>query len=109
MTPNVPDGFPINTIGVMRALCAVAASHPEKLTQAFEAIYHAVWAEGKPAQKPEIWEGILEEVLGGEAARGVVEKVCAFCFLLLLYLVMNDGWGSLMSRDRLRRRRRRIS
>ncbi|KAK5009213.1 hypothetical protein LTR16_005486, partial [Cryomyces antarcticus] len=59
MAATMPDGFPPLTLSCQRALCALLLAVPEaqaqeKLTAAFDALYHAFWVERRPIQTPEV-------------------------------------------------------
>ncbi|KAM5451844.1 putative glutathione transferase [Microsporum audouinii] len=70
-----PEGFPVNTLAVQRALCAIAEDRPEKLTASLDALYHALWVKADSAVgKPEGFLPVLESVIGKEAAVKVAEK-----------------------------------
>lgn len=59
----------------MRALCAIEASDPQKLTPAFDALYKAYWVEGKPVDTQEVYSAALVEALGEDGARKAIEAV----------------------------------
>ena len=43
-----------------------------------DALYHAFWAEKKGVQLPEVYEPILQEVLGTDKAERVIQEVSIF-------------------------------
>lgn len=59
----------------MRTLCAVQIAQPEKLVDAFDALYNGMWVQGKAVHKPEVFTSILSDVLGADAAKQMVAKV----------------------------------
>lgn len=74
---HVPEGFPPMTLGVQRALCAVSQLFPEKLAQALEELFSAFWIEGNiNVGKPEVFDPILERVLGKKEKDQVTVAVC---------------------------------
>ncbi|TKA75522.1 hypothetical protein B0A49_02821 [Cryomyces minteri] len=79
MAATVPDGFPPLTLSCQRALCALLLAVPEaqaqeKLTAAFDALYHAFWVERRPIQTPEVLGEVLAKVLGEEVGGRVMQN-----------------------------------
>ncbi|EEP77915.1 conserved hypothetical protein [Uncinocarpus reesii 1704] len=75
MTLKPAKGFPVQTLALQRALCAMASKDPGKLVSCLDALYHSHWVEANPEiGKPEGFMPILEQVVGKEAAEGVTEK-----------------------------------
>ncbi len=72
---STPDPFPQPTLNTQRALCAIEASHPDKLTDCFAALYQAFWVEGQTIGKPEVISPVLAKVLGEENTKSVMEKM----------------------------------
>ena len=70
---EIPAGFPPNTLPAQRALCTIQSQHPEKLPEAFEALYRTFWIEGQPINEPGIVAKALAKVFGEGKARGIVE------------------------------------
>ena len=71
-----PKGFPIRTLAVQRALCAVSQRTPEKLADVIGALFHAFWAEGNTTVgEPEGFAPILEGVLGKPETQEVIAAV----------------------------------
>lgn len=68
----------------MRSLCALQLTRPEKLIDAFDALYRGMWVERKPIHKPEVYTDILTTLLGEETAKEVLTKVSLMLLLLLL-------------------------
>ncbi|GAB7355203.1 hypothetical protein MBLNU459_g5757t2 [Dothideomycetes sp. NU459] len=75
MDGKMPEGFPVNTVSVMRALCVLSQSHPDKLAESFAQLYHALWAEHKDAHKPDVYVPILAGIVGESEAKKVAEQV----------------------------------
>ncbi|EZF75545.1 hypothetical protein H105_02957 [Trichophyton soudanense CBS 452.61] len=75
ITEAMPDGFPVFTLAVQRALCVVAADHPEKLASCIDALYNTLWVNRDSSViKPEGYVPVLETVIGKDAAIKVAEK-----------------------------------
>ncbi|EFE34925.1 2-hydroxychromene-2-carboxylate isomerase, putative [Trichophyton benhamiae CBS 112371] len=75
ITEAMPDGFPVFTLAVQRALCVVAADHPEKLAGCIDALYNTLWVKRDSSViKPEGYVPVLETVIGKDAAIKVAEK-----------------------------------
>jgi len=75
MTEEMPDGFPPLTLNVQRALTALNTERPEALADTLDALYHALWVEGKPIQKPEVAITCFAKALESEeAAKTMFEK-----------------------------------
>jgi 2-hydroxychromene-2-carboxylate isomerase len=63
MSEGTPEGFPINTLVTQRALTALNMKSPEKFQNVLAALYHALWVENKPINKPEVVIPIMAQVL----------------------------------------------
>ncbi|KAI1964816.1 hypothetical protein LOZ58_001506 [Ophidiomyces ophidiicola] len=76
ITPETPKGFPIMTLAVQRALCAVVSEVPNKLAPCLDALYHSLWVESNSeVGKPEGFVPVLSRVLGNETAEKMALKV----------------------------------
>ncbi|ODH34249.1 hypothetical protein ACO22_03142 [Paracoccidioides brasiliensis] len=72
MYPTYPDGFPILTLSVQRALCAIPEA---KLPSCFDALYRAFWVEGNSKiNNPETYLPVLESAVGKEIAKDALAK-----------------------------------
>ena len=62
---------------VERALAAVSAQYPQKLTPCIDALYEAYWVKGVDGnmEKPEGFGPVLEQVLGKDVATEIIQKV----------------------------------
>lgn len=60
----------------MRAMCALELSQPEKIPDAFAAVYQAGWVERQRYEQPEVFGKVFEELLGVDAGKEVMGKVC---------------------------------
>ncbi|KAF3480851.1 putative 2-hydroxychromene-2-carboxylate isomerase [Arthroderma uncinatum] len=75
ITETTPEGFPVNTLAVQRALCVIAEDHLEKLVGCIDAFYHALWVKSdSTVGMPEGYVPVLERVIGKDAAIKVAEK-----------------------------------
>lgn len=63
----MPSPFPQLTVHAMRVVCAVQSLHPEKFDDYIHALFRAFWVDLKPISKPEVFGGVLAEVLGDKA------------------------------------------
>lgn len=72
---KTPEGFPPNTITAQRALVAIQASNPSKLSSAFASLYQSFWVEAKPIGKPETVSAALANVLSEGEVKDVMAKV----------------------------------
>ncbi|KAJ5778208.1 thioredoxin-like protein [Penicillium odoratum] len=73
---KMPDGFPIKTLGVQRALCVIEQKAPSKLPSAIEALYRSLWID-RNSEIGEI-EGlvpVLESVLGNQATQEILSAM----------------------------------
>jgi len=70
---EMPAGFPPNTLPAQRALCTIQSQHPEKLPEAFEALYQTFWIEGQAIGEPGVVAKALAGVFGEERAGELVE------------------------------------
>lgn len=72
----MPDGFPIKTLAVQRALCSVAQKAPAKLASVIEALYHSLWVERySKIGEPEGFALVLEAILGKQATQEILSAV----------------------------------
>ncbi|EGE79554.1 hypothetical protein RJZ56_003343 [Blastomyces dermatitidis] len=72
MYPDMPKGFPILTMSVQRALCAIPA---EQLPACFDALYKELWVEGNSQlNDPKTFLPILEAAVGKEMAANALEQ-----------------------------------
>ncbi|OAT06112.1 hypothetical protein, variant [Blastomyces gilchristii SLH14081] len=72
MYPDMPKGFPILTMSVQRALCAIPA---EQLPACFDALYKELWVEGNSQlNAPKTFLPILEAAVGKEMAANALEQ-----------------------------------
>ncbi|OJD19942.1 hypothetical protein AJ78_00136 [Emergomyces pasteurianus Ep9510] len=70
--PTTPEGFPISTMSVQRALCAIPAA---QLPLCFDALYKAFWVEGNPKiADAETLLPILESAVGKEIAANALAQ-----------------------------------
>ena len=75
MNEEMPKGFPPQTLPIQRCLCALEISSPEKLTDAYDQLYHTFWAEGNSTiAKPDTFGPILVKALGEEQAKDVMKR-----------------------------------
>jgi 2-hydroxychromene-2-carboxylate isomerase len=71
-----PKGFPIRTLPVQRALCAISQRTPEKLAEVIDAIFHSFWVDGNTTVgAPEGFAPLIESVLGKQETEEVVSAV----------------------------------
>lgn len=71
MLDKSPEGFPPNTLTIMRALCALTILKPGKegkeiLIRVLDVLFPAYWVEGKRTFEKGILGSVLGEVLGEE-------------------------------------------
>jgi 2-hydroxychromene-2-carboxylate isomerase len=68
MTTGLPPDFPANTLPVMRALCAIAASDTQqqqsRLTRALDALFARHWVDAVATHKPEVLKQTLVGLFG---------------------------------------------
>lgn len=57
----------------MRALAAIQANNPSKLTAAISALSEAFWLHHEPISKPEVVSAILSKALGDADAKAAME------------------------------------
>lgn len=74
VSAQAPEGSPINTLLIQRALTSLNLSHPHLLPQALGAFYHAFWVSFAAPQKPENTLSILASVVGDTEAKTVFER-----------------------------------
>ncbi|KAJ6104467.1 thioredoxin-like protein [Penicillium sp. IBT 18751x] len=76
MADRPPDGFPVRTLAVQRALCALSLKAPAKMPAALEALYRAFWVERNSAvAEPEGFLPILENVLGKHGTEEILSAM----------------------------------
>lgn len=84
----MPDGFPIKTLAVQRALCSVAQKAPAKLASVIEALYRSLWIErNSKIGEPEGFAPILEGILGKQATQEILSAVS---FLVFHFVTFNN-------------------
>lgn len=69
MLDKSPEGFPPNTLTIMRALCALTVLKPGKegqelLIKVLDVLFPSYWVEGKRTFEKEILVAALRKVLG---------------------------------------------
>ncbi|KAK9847576.1 HCCA isomerase/glutathione S-transferase kappa [Penicillium brevicompactum] len=68
-----PKGFPIRTLPVQRALCAISQRNPEKLADVIGAIFHSFWVDGNTTVgDAEGFAPLVESVLGAQETQEVI-------------------------------------
>jgi 2-hydroxychromene-2-carboxylate isomerase len=73
---KMPDGFPVQTLGVQRALCAISQKAPAKLPSVIEALFRSLWIDrNSNIGKPEGFIPVLEGVIGKEATQEILQAV----------------------------------
>jgi 2-hydroxychromene-2-carboxylate isomerase len=71
-----PKGFPIRTISVQRALCAISQRTPDKLAEVINAIFESFWVNGNTTVgEPEGFAPLIESVLGKQETDEVISAV----------------------------------
>ena len=76
MSQKAPKGFPVLTLQTMRALCALQILEEGKLPLALDALYQALWVEGKSeVGKAEGFKPVLEGAIGKELTGKVLEEM----------------------------------
>ncbi|EME39674.1 hypothetical protein DOTSEDRAFT_139146 [Dothistroma septosporum NZE10] len=75
ISEGMPDPFPQSTVNTQRALCYISSKHPDRMTDALDALYHAFWVEGKTIGKPEVISAALEPKLGESLTKEVMEGI----------------------------------
>lgn len=76
LADRVADGFPLRTLGVQRALCAIAQKVPAKMPFVLEALYRSLWVDrNSKIGEPEGFGHVLESVLGKETTRDILAAV----------------------------------
>ena len=71
-----PKGFPIRTLPVQRALCAISQRNPEKLADVIGAIFHSFWVDGNTTVgDAEGFAPLVESVLGAQETQEVIAAV----------------------------------
>ncbi|KAF2098557.1 HCCA isomerase/glutathione S-transferase kappa [Rhizodiscina lignyota] len=66
-------GFPVSTVPVQRALCAIQMSEPEKLAPALDALYTALWVNHAEIAKPDVIQSVLSSAIGEKSAAAAVK------------------------------------
>jgi 2-hydroxychromene-2-carboxylate isomerase len=66
ISPDVPPGFPVNTLPIQRALASLELSHPQKVESAVGLFWENFWVQWNDPTKPENIQAILMTVLGSE-------------------------------------------
>lgn len=75
----MPEGFPVKTLGVQRALCALSQKAPEKLPSVMEALFQSMWVDrNSRIGEPEGFTPVLESVLGKGVTQEVLQAVSSF-------------------------------
>ncbi|KAJ5579922.1 thioredoxin-like protein [Penicillium hispanicum] len=70
---STPEGFPVRTLSVQRALGAISQMAPEKLPSAIEALYRSFWVDrNSKIGEPEGFTPVLETVLGKQGTQDVL-------------------------------------
>lgn len=76
MAKEVPEGFPVRTVEVQRALCVISQISPAKLPLVIEALYRSFWVDrNSKIGQPDNFAAILETVLGKESTQEVLSSV----------------------------------
>ncbi|KAJ5108987.1 hypothetical protein N7456_005662 [Penicillium angulare] len=71
---QMPEGFPVKTLGVQRALCALSQKAPEKLPSVMEALFQSMWVDiNSRIGEPEGFTPVLESVLGKGATQEILQ------------------------------------
>ncbi|EEH05076.1 conserved hypothetical protein [Histoplasma capsulatum G186AR] len=69
---TTPEGFPISTMNVQRALCTIPT---KSLPVCFDALYQEFWVAGNPKiSDPDTFRPILESAVGKEMAANAVAQ-----------------------------------
>ncbi|APA15612.1 hypothetical protein SS1G_09579 [Sclerotinia sclerotiorum 1980 UF-70] len=80
ITPNVPVGFPHNTLEIQSALCVLPflcdknEAH-EVLCKCLDAFYNLYWVEEKEISAPGVLEDVLRRVIGEEMLELVLREI----------------------------------
>ncbi|CAL5873738.1 uncharacterized protein PFLUO_LOCUS8020 [Penicillium psychrofluorescens] len=73
---DTPEGFPVRTLAVQRAMCAVSQKSPEKVESVIDALYRSFWVErNSKIGGPDGFTPILEDVLGKQKAQDVLSAM----------------------------------
>ncbi|KAJ5247868.1 hypothetical protein N7468_002851 [Penicillium chermesinum] len=73
MADRVPDGFPLRTLQVQRALCALSQISPAQVAPAMEALFRSSWVDrNAKIVDPNTFGSIIGQVAGEEVAQQVV-------------------------------------
>jgi len=75
MSATMPSPFPQLTIVPMRALCYIERQHPEKLIDAFQALYKALWIESKIISDVATISAAFEAAFGKSFAEEVIAAI----------------------------------
>ncbi|QIX01294.1 hypothetical protein AMS68_006811 [Peltaster fructicola] len=73
ISESFPEPFPQPTIQALRALCAIKAKHPDKLSAAFVELYNALWLDLKPVGKAEVFAQYLNRIFSESEVKEIVE------------------------------------
>lgn len=73
MTTRVPDGFPVRTLDVQRALCVVQDIWPGKLPEVVDELYRLLWVERVAVNSVEVFGPVLKRILGEKTGSEVLE------------------------------------
>jgi len=74
MHDEVVANFPPNTMHTMRALAAIPPQDQDKLERVVEKLYAEFFVHLKPVESKDVFEPVLREVLGDEAAAKVIQQ-----------------------------------
>lgn len=89
MLDKSPEGFPPNTLTIMRALCVLTVVKPGKegqdlLIKVLDVLFPSYWVEGKRTFEKDVLNSILRQVLGeklagdGTFSPGEIERIWYF-------------------------------
>lgn len=80
MADKVPDGFPIRTLNVQRALCALSQKCPAKVPAVLEALFRSAWVDrNSKIGEADGFAAVLEPVVGKDITQEVISLV-SYCF-----------------------------
>jgi 2-hydroxychromene-2-carboxylate isomerase len=87
MADETPDGFPIRTLAVQRALCALSQKAPATLPSVLEALFDSFWVDrNSKVGEPEGFVPILESVLGKQSAQEILSAVGFLIFSWIFWI-----------------------
>ncbi|KAJ5610506.1 hypothetical protein N7510_007225 [Penicillium lagena] len=76
MCATTPEGFPVRTLAVQRAMCAVSQKSPAEVESVLDALYRSFWVErNSKIGEPEGFTPVLEGVLGKQVAQDVLSAM----------------------------------